>query len=85
MENVFDTQELDGDDLSIYSSNARESMLEDDGLSALEEGFMSGYEKDWDDVSVYAEDSREESLVDSEESSGYDSEMFMNNYEEDFT
>ena len=32
------------DDISIYSKDGRESMLEDDELSPMEEAFMSGYE-----------------------------------------
>ena len=32
------------DDISIYSRNVRESMLDDDELSPMEEAFMNGYE-----------------------------------------
>lgn len=32
------------DDISIYSRNARESLLDDDELTPIEEAFMSGYE-----------------------------------------
>ena len=33
------------DDTSIYSSNVRETMLDDDELSPMEEAFMAGYEE----------------------------------------
>ena len=36
--------EENGDDFSIYSKDVRESMLEDDELSPMEEAFMNGYE-----------------------------------------
>ena len=32
------------DDIGIYSKDARESMLDDDELSPMEEAFMQGYE-----------------------------------------
>ena len=32
------------DDINIYSKNVRESLLEDDELSPMEEAFMNGYE-----------------------------------------
>ena len=32
------------DDISIYSKDVRESLLEDDELSLAEEAFMNGYE-----------------------------------------
>lgn len=32
------------DDTSIYSKDVRESLLEDDELSPMEEAFMNGYE-----------------------------------------
>lgn len=34
----------DEDDISIYSKEVRELMLEDDELSPMEEAFMEGYE-----------------------------------------
>jgi len=36
--------EEEDEDISIYSKLSRESMLEDDELSPMEEAFMSGYE-----------------------------------------
>lgn len=33
------------DDISIYSKNVRESLLDDDELSPMEEAFMRGYEE----------------------------------------
>ncbi|MBI4452766.1 hypothetical protein HY637_05020 [Candidatus Woesearchaeota archaeon] len=41
----FDEGEKDEDDMSIYSKQLRESLLEDDELSSWEEGFMNGYEE----------------------------------------
>lgn len=35
----------DKEDISIYSKEARESMLEDDELTPAEEAFMTGYEE----------------------------------------
>ena len=32
------------DDISIYSKDVRESLLDDDELSPMEEAFMNGYE-----------------------------------------
>ena len=32
------------DDISIYSKDTRELMLDDDELSPMEEAFMNGYE-----------------------------------------
>lgn len=37
-------EEKSEDDIGIYSKEARESMLEDDELSPMEEAFMNGYE-----------------------------------------
>ena len=37
--------EEDKDDTSIYSKEVRESMLDDDELTPIEEAFMSGYEE----------------------------------------
>jgi len=34
----------ESDDTSIYSKDARDSLLEDDELSPFEEAFMNGYE-----------------------------------------
>lgn len=39
------SEEQSEDDISIYSKDARESMLEDDELSPMEEAFMNGYEE----------------------------------------
>ena len=35
----------DKDDISIYSKESRESMLDDDELTPMEEAFMAGYEE----------------------------------------
>ena len=32
------------DDINIYSKDVRESMLDDDELTPMEEAFMNGYE-----------------------------------------
>lgn len=32
------------DDISIYSKDVRESLLDDDELTPMEEAFMNGYE-----------------------------------------
>ena len=37
--------EEDKDNISIYSKEGRESMLDDDELTPIEEAFMSGYEE----------------------------------------
>ena len=37
-------EEESEDDISIYSKGMRESLLEDDELSPMEEAFMNGYE-----------------------------------------
>lgn len=36
--------EEDKDESSIYSKEARESMLDDDELTPIEEAFMAGYD-----------------------------------------
>lgn len=33
------------DDISIYSKDVRESLLDDDELTPMEEAFMNGYEE----------------------------------------
>lgn len=38
-------EEKNEDDLGIYSKDMRESLLDDDELSPMEEAFMSGYEE----------------------------------------
>ena len=45
MKLVYDEGENDEDDMNIYSKQLRESLLEDDELSAAEEGFMHGYDE----------------------------------------
>ena len=40
----FLREEESEDDNSIYSKDVRESLLEDDELSPVEEAFMNGYE-----------------------------------------
>ncbi len=37
-------EESSDDDINFYSKNVRESLLDDDELSAMEDAFMSGYE-----------------------------------------
>ncbi|MBI2558193.1 hypothetical protein HYW20_02630 [Candidatus Woesearchaeota archaeon] len=37
-------EESSEDDISIYSKDTRELLLEDDELSPMEEAFMNGYE-----------------------------------------
>ena len=37
-------QEETNDEFSIYSKEARESLLDDDELSPIEDAFMNGYE-----------------------------------------
>ena len=37
-------EDKDEDDISIYSKEVREIMLDDDELSPMEEAFMNGYE-----------------------------------------
>ena len=37
-------EEKSDDDISIYSKDVRESLLDDDELSPIEEAFMNGYE-----------------------------------------
>jgi hypothetical protein len=41
----FGENEESEDDIDIYSRQVRESMLEDDELSATEEAFMQGYDE----------------------------------------
>ena len=43
-ENYLDENEEEEDDINFYSKRVRESLLEDDELSPMEEAFMSGYE-----------------------------------------
>ena len=38
-------REEEEDDISIYSKGTRESLLDDDELSPMEEAFMNGYEE----------------------------------------
>lgn len=40
----MDREEETDDDISIYSKTARESLLDDDELTPMEEAFMNGYE-----------------------------------------
>ena len=37
-------EEKSDDDINIYSKNVRESLLDDDELSPMEDAFMNGYE-----------------------------------------
>lgn len=41
---IVEVEDEDNDDISIYSKNALEAMLEDDELTPTEEAFMQGYE-----------------------------------------
>ena len=43
---IFNTEDA-WDDLGIYSSDARESMMEDDEILPFEEAFMKGYEAEF--------------------------------------
>ena len=38
-------EEEEEDELSIYSKEVRESLLDDDELTPVEEAFMNGYEE----------------------------------------
>jgi len=40
----YQRDEESDDDISIYSKSVRESLLDDDELSPMEEAFMNGYE-----------------------------------------
>ena len=40
----FKEEEKSDDDITIYSKDVRESLLDDDELSPMEEAFMNGYE-----------------------------------------
>lgn len=40
----FQRESTEEDDLNIYSSDVRESMLDNDELSPMEDAFMNGYE-----------------------------------------
>ncbi|MBI2656844.1 hypothetical protein HYX03_03835 [Candidatus Woesearchaeota archaeon] len=40
----YASDEESDDDISIYSKSVRESLLDDDELSPMEEAFMNGYE-----------------------------------------
>ena len=40
----YPKDEESDDDISIYSKSVRESLLDDDELSPMEEAFMNGYE-----------------------------------------
>ena len=39
----YQRDEESDDDISIYSKSVRESLLDDDELSPMEEAFMNGY------------------------------------------
>lgn len=38
-----ESDEESSDDINIYSKNVRELLLENDEISAFEEGFLNGY------------------------------------------
>lgn len=40
----YNAEEEGADDINIYSKEVRESLLDDDELSPMEEAFMNGYE-----------------------------------------
>ena len=44
MKKRIDIEEDSDDDTNFYARNVRESLLEDDELSPMEEAFMNGYE-----------------------------------------
>ena len=41
---MYRDEEESDDDINIYSKVVRESLLDDDELSPMEEAFMNGYE-----------------------------------------
>lgn len=41
----YRSDEEEEDDISIYSRDVRESLLDDDELTPMEEAFMNGYEE----------------------------------------
>tara|TARA_Y100000310_G_scaffold24354_1_gene23387 strand:+ start:33904 stop:34056 length:153 start_codon:yes stop_codon:yes gene_type:complete len=41
---IYDEEKESDDDISIYSRDVRESLLDDDELSPMEDAFMNGYE-----------------------------------------
>ena len=41
---LYSGEEKNEDDISIYSKEVRESLLDDDELTPIEEAFMNGYE-----------------------------------------
>ena len=44
LKKIFRREEESDDDINIYSKSVRESLLDDDELSPMEEAFMNGYE-----------------------------------------
>ena len=44
LKKILIVDDKDEDDISIYSKEVRESLLDDDELSPMEEAFMNGYE-----------------------------------------
>jgi len=44
-EYLLEEETMEIDDESIYSEKVRDRLLEDDELSAMEAGFMQGYEE----------------------------------------
>lgn len=44
MKRKYSDEGENDDDINIYSKEARESMLDDDELSPVEEAFMNGYD-----------------------------------------
>jgi len=40
----YSDEETSEDDINIYSKDVRESLLDDDELSPMEDAFMNGYE-----------------------------------------
>ncbi|MBI2658128.1 hypothetical protein HYX08_05540 [Candidatus Woesearchaeota archaeon] len=45
MKNEYPREDESEDDMSIYSRELREILLEDDELSPMEEAFMQGYDE----------------------------------------
>jgi len=45
-EYIEDEYEAEGKEKNVYSKKARDELVENDEISAEEEGFMAGYESD---------------------------------------
>lgn len=45
--NIIETDDAIGDE-NVYSESGREKLVDDEGLSMIEDAFMQGYEKAYD-------------------------------------